>query len=102
MATSRIFKSGNSQAYGADKSQRSKEVLSILQDFSKLIPVLPITADCGKLYGRVKADLEKTGQTIGNNDLWIAAHAPALGLTLLTNNSKEFERIPHLNIEKWV
>ncbi len=88
--------------YGAAKSQRPNKVLSVLEEFSKLIPVLPMTADCGKFYGQVRADLEKTGRIIGNNDLWIAAHALASRLTLVTNNSKEFERIPLLKIENWL
>jgi tRNA(fMet)-specific endonuclease VapC len=46
--------------------------------------------------------LEKAGQPIGNNSLWIAAHALASGLTLVTNNSKEFERIPTLATENWI
>ncbi len=88
--------------YGAAKSQRPKEVSGVLAEFSKLVPVLPMTADCGKFYGRIRADLENTGQPIGNNDLWIAAHALAAGLTVVTNNSKEFERIPLLHIENWI
>jgi tRNA(fMet)-specific endonuclease VapC len=45
--------------------------------------------------------LESKGQSIGNNDLWIAAHALAAGLTLVTNNEREFRRIRELKIENW-
>ena len=87
--------------YGAAKSQQSTLVLRLLDEFSRLVPVLSIPPDCGKSYGQIRADLEKVGRPIGNNDLWIAAHALASGLTLVTNNTKEFERIPHLKIENW-
>jgi len=88
--------------YGAAKSQQSKLVLKLLEGFVGFVPVLPMSSDCGKIYGQLRADLEKTGRLIGNNDLWIAAHAMASGLTLVTNNAREFERIPHLKTENWV
>lgn len=88
--------------YGAAKSQRTEKVFKILEAFSTLIPVLPMSPDCGKVYGQVRADLERCGQPIGNNDLWIAAHTLAAGLTLVTNNTREFERIPQLQIDNWV
>lgn len=52
-------------------------------------------------YGRVRAGLERGGQSIGNNDLWIAAHALALQATLVTNNVREFRRVPALAVEDW-
>ena len=87
--------------YGAAKSQQSKLVLKLLEGFVGLVHVLPMPPVCGKTYGQIRADLEKIGQPIGNNDLWIAAHALASGLTLVTNNAREFERIPDLKIENW-
>jgi tRNA(fMet)-specific endonuclease VapC len=57
--------------------------------------------DCCESYSQIRAKLEKSGQIIGNNDLWIAAHALSEGLTFVTNNEKEFKRIPDLNIENW-
>ena len=87
--------------YGAAKSRQSKLALKLLEGFADLVPVLPMPPACGKAYGQIRADLEKVGRPIGNNDLWIAAHALASGLTLVTNNAREFERIPHLNIENW-
>ncbi|WP_353570724.1 PIN domain-containing protein [Candidatus Albibeggiatoa sp. nov. BB20] len=53
-------------------------------------------------YGHIRATLERAGTPIGNNDLWIAAHALALDVTLISNNTKEFERVPHLKIENRV
>ncbi|MDR1086609.1 MAG: type II toxin-antitoxin system VapC family toxin [Deltaproteobacteria bacterium] len=88
--------------YGAAKSQQPKQVVMLLEEFSDLVPVLQMPSDCGKSYGQIRADLKKTGRPIGNNDLWIAAHALASGLTLITNNTKEFERVPHLKIENWI
>jgi tRNA(fMet)-specific endonuclease VapC len=87
--------------YGAAKSRQSKLAFRLLEEFSDLVPVLPMPPDSGKSYGQIRADLEKIGRPIGNNDLWIAAHALGSGLTLVTNNIKEFERIPHLKIENW-
>jgi tRNA(fMet)-specific endonuclease VapC len=87
--------------YGATKSRQPKTVLKLLEGFASLVPVLPMSPGCGKAYGQIRADLEKTGRPIGNNDLWIAAQALASGLTLVTNNAREFERLPHLKIENW-
>lgn len=88
--------------YGAAKSQRAKAVTELLTEFAVIVPVLPLPKECGKYYGKIRADLEKRGLPIGNNDLWIASHAVASGVTLVTNNVKEFKRIPHLRIENWV
>lgn len=52
-------------------------------------------------YAQLRLDLERRGQIIGNNDLWIAAHCLQLGLTLVTNNESEFRRVPDLPIENW-
>lgn len=87
--------------YGAAKSHQSNQVLRILEEFSRVVPVLPMPFDCGASYGHIRAELEKIGRPIGNNDLWIAAHALASGFTLVTNNTKEFERVPLLQIENW-
>lgn len=57
--------------------------------------------DLGQHYGKTRVHLEKTGQKIGGNDLWIAAHALSLGLTVVTNNQGEFTRVPGLQTEDW-
>ena len=87
--------------YGAAKSQQSKQVVKLLQAFTDMVPVLPMSHECGKVYGEIRASLEKIGRPIGNNDLWIASHALSSGLTVVTNNTKEFERIPRLMVENW-
>ncbi len=88
--------------YGAAKSRESRKAYRVLDEFASLIPVLPMPPECGKSYGTIRADLEKRGLPIGGNDLWIAAHALAANLVLVTNNAGEFKRIPHLKIENWV
>jgi tRNA(fMet)-specific endonuclease VapC len=55
----------------------------------------------GDHYGEIRGRLEMAGQPIGVNDNWIAAHARALDLTLVTDNTREFERVPGLAVENW-
>lgn len=69
---------------------------------SQAIDVLPYTAKASMHYGDIRAVLEKAGQTIGVNDLHIAAHARSEGLVLVTNNTHEFVRVPGLLVENWV
>lgn len=88
--------------YGAQKSQHSKKTLHILEELAGLIPPLPLSTEAGEYFGSIRSKLEGEGKPIGNNDLWIAAHALSLGITLVTNNLKEFARIPHLRTENWV
>jgi tRNA(fMet)-specific endonuclease VapC len=88
--------------YGAEKSQQSKKALQLLEEFKSLIPVLPMSENAGKAYGAIRASLESKGKTIGNNDLWIAAHARAAALTIVTNNEREFKRIAGLKVQNWV
>ncbi len=87
--------------YGAMKSHHPKKTREILKELSHLIPPLPLTTEVGEHYGHIRAILEKQGKPIGNNDLWISAHALTLGITLVTNNLKEFSRVPHLKAENW-
>lgn len=88
--------------YGAEKSHHPKKALHILEELAGLIPPIPLSTDTGEYYGRIRSKLEKQGKLIGNNDLWIAAHALAADLILVTNNIKEFARVPKLKIENWV
>lgn len=87
--------------YGAQKSQDPYKSLMNLENLSRLIPPLPIPLKASECYGQIRHDLEKQGRLIGANDLWIAAHALALKIVLVTNNTKEFSRIPHLKLENW-
>ena len=88
--------------YGAEKSQQRKKALQLLEEFKTFVPVLPIPENAGKTYGTIRASLESHGKPIGNNDLWIAAHAKAAALTIVTNNEQEFRRIPGLRVQNWV
>jgi len=87
--------------YGAAKSQQTELVLSGLEQLISIIPVLPLPEAAGKTYGVLRAALATRGNVIGTNDLWIAAHALASGLTLVTNNEREFRRIKDLKVENW-
>ncbi|HEV2562725.1 MAG TPA: type II toxin-antitoxin system VapC family toxin [Rhizomicrobium sp.] len=87
--------------YGAEKSLRRADRLRYLTELTGLIPVLPMPETGGETYGAIRAALEGAGQMIGNNDLWIAAHAKTAGLTLVTNNEREFKRVAGLTVENW-
>jgi len=87
--------------FGVMKSSRRAAVMEQLERMSEIIPVLLLPEAAGRTYGTIRAELEVAGQIIGNNDLWIAAHALAAGLTLVTNNEKEFRRVRGLRIQNW-
>ena len=88
--------------FGALRSNNAKKALDILDELAAYIPVLPMPTDAAKEYADIRANLSAKGLLIGNNDLWIAAHARALGQTLVTNNVKEFERVENLTLDNWV
>ncbi|MBS0556862.1 MAG: type II toxin-antitoxin system VapC family toxin [Proteobacteria bacterium] len=88
--------------YGAAKSQSSAIANAKLKQLSELLPVLALDESCAQAYGEIRAALEAKGQIIGNNDLWIAAHARSARLILVTNNEREFKRVPGLKVENWV
>ena len=88
--------------FGAEKSKQRKKALEMLAEFKTFVPVLPIPESAGNTYGIIRAALESMGQPIGNNDLCIAAHAKAAGLTIVTNNEREFRRIAGLKVQNWV
>ncbi|MDQ4135332.1 MAG: type II toxin-antitoxin system VapC family toxin [Pseudomonadota bacterium] len=87
--------------YGAERNAARERLLDSLGEFIALIPVYTLPMDAGAAYGAIRAALERRGETIGSNDLWIAAHARAANLTLVTNNEREFRRVPGLKIENW-
>lgn len=73
-----------------------------LKQLQAYIPVVLPTAETAENYAIIRRHLEKNGQPIGNNDLWIAAHALSLNTILVTNNSREFLKVPDLLVENWV
>jgi tRNA(fMet)-specific endonuclease VapC len=84
--------------YGARKSNRESKARQRINDAATF---LQLTPDVAETYGLIRAALERQGRVIGSNDLWIAAHAIAAGLVLVTNNEREFRRVPGLNVENW-
>jgi tRNA(fMet)-specific endonuclease VapC len=88
--------------YGAEKSKFREQAIGQLTELAGLVPVMALPLRVGEFYGAIRAALETKGEMIGNNDLWIAAHAKAAALTLVTNNEREFRRIPGLKIQNWV
>ena len=88
-------------AHGAHKSQDAEANEARIKQLSHLIPVEALGASAASHYGRLRTGLEKSGSMIGAYDLLIAAHALALGLTLVTNSVREFRRVPGLRLENW-
>jgi tRNA(fMet)-specific endonuclease VapC len=88
--------------YGAEKSLNTDKNLEAVEEFVSHLEVLPYDAKASQHYGQIKAALEKKGQIIGENDIHIAAHAISHGLILVSNNVREFKRVPYLALENWV
>lgn len=88
--------------HGAEKSEQAEKNLRLVEDFTSRLVVLDYDTKAAAHYGNIRAELEKSGQTIGVNDLHIAGHARSEGLILVTNNKREFERVPGLRLENWV
>ncbi len=87
--------------YGAEKSSRREQNLEALPRFLLPLEVLAFGPEAAAAYGRVRVALEGARTPIGPLDTLIAAHALALGVTLVTNNVREFSRFPGLEIEDW-
>lgn len=87
--------------YGCAK-KGSPKLSEKVESLLATIPVLPLETPVDTEYGRIRAELEATGQTIGMNDLLIAAQAYTLNLTLVTDNLREFSRIRDLKVENWL
>jgi tRNA(fMet)-specific endonuclease VapC len=88
--------------YGAEKSPRRSENIVIVQKFLAPFQIAPFSSDAASHYGAVRAGLEKRREAIGPNDLLIAATALAFDAVLVTNNMREFARVPNLRLENWV
>ncbi len=88
-------------AFGVEKTGSKKNSLA-LQKFLLPLEIVAFTADAAFMAGTLRAELEKRGRPIGPMDLLIASHAKALGVTVVTNNSREFERVPGLKVQNWV
>ena len=88
--------------HGVEKSAKPDHNLRQVEDFVSRLEVLEYGNKAAAHYGDIRANLERKGTPIGVNDLHIAAHARSEGLTLVTNNLREFERVEGLRLENWV
>jgi len=88
--------------HGVEKSAKPDHNLRQVEDFVSRLEVLEYGNKAAAHYGDIRANLERKGTPIGVNDLHIAAHARSEGLTLVTNNLREFERVEGLRVENWV
>lgn len=88
--------------HGVEKSSQPATNLAVVEDFCSRLDILSYTAKAAQHYGSIKAALERSSQPIGINDLHMAAHARSEGLILVTNNLREFSRIPSLQTENWI
>jgi tRNA(fMet)-specific endonuclease VapC len=89
-------------AFGLERRPVSSRLTLRIQRLQQVLPVLPLPIEAAKPYARIKTHLERLGTPIGPNDLWLAAHALCEDLTLVTNNEREFRRIPGLKMENWL
>ncbi len=87
--------------FGAEKSQHRELALAAVSQLESVILVAALPETAGEHYGQIRAALHSKGQIIGNNDLWLAAHAKAEGWIFVTNNEREFFRVAGLQIENW-
>jgi len=87
--------------YGAEVSPRAQQDQTAVEAYLRHVEVRDYPSEAALDYAQIRADLKLRGTMIGANDLYIAAHARYLGFTLVTNNVKEFGRIPGLSLENW-
>jgi tRNA(fMet)-specific endonuclease VapC len=87
--------------YGVEVSPRHAQDAAALAAFLPYVDAVALDDEAALHYAEIRADLKRRGLIIGANDLFIAAHARALGLTLVTNDTSEFGRVSHLTIEDW-
>lgn len=87
--------------YGVEISPRRQQDEAALNAFLAYVEVLDLPDQSSSHYAQIRSHLKKLGTMIGANDLFIAAHARSLGLTLVTHNTREFSRVPRLAIEDW-
>ncbi|HTZ67347.1 MAG TPA: tRNA(fMet)-specific endonuclease VapC [Roseiarcus sp.] len=88
--------------YGAEKSQRRAQNLVAIEDFVARLEVLAFGAKAAVHYGQVRAELERAGTPCGPHDMQIGGHARAEGLIVVTNNMREFARMPGVRAENWL
>jgi tRNA(fMet)-specific endonuclease VapC len=87
--------------YGAERSSQPERNLADIEGFAARLSVLPFDEPAAAHFGQVRAELYRRGKPIGPYDMMIAGHARASGLILVTNNVREFERVPGVRLENW-
>ncbi|OYR21617.1 type II toxin-antitoxin system tRNA(fMet)-specific endonuclease VapC [Brucella pseudogrignonensis] len=88
--------------YGAEKSARREHNLTAIEHFVARLDVLPFADKAAAHYGQVRAELERAGTPCGPHDMQIGAHARSEGLIVVTNNMREFVRMPGVRVENWL
>jgi tRNA(fMet)-specific endonuclease VapC len=88
--------------FGVEVSPRRQQDHAALDEYLRHVEVLGFPDEAASHYAQIRAALKVRGTMIGANDLFIAAHARSLGITLVTNNTDEFGRVQDLKIENWV
>jgi tRNA(fMet)-specific endonuclease VapC len=88
--------------YGAEKSARRADNLTAIEHFVARLDILPFEAKAAMHYGQVRAELERAGTPCGPHDMQIGGHARSEGLIIVTNNIREFSRMPGIRAENWV
>jgi tRNA(fMet)-specific endonuclease VapC len=88
--------------YGAEKSARRVDNLTAIAHFVARLDVLPFEAKAAANYGQVRAELERAGTPCGPHDIQIGGHARSEGLIIVTDNIREFDRMPGIRAENWV
>jgi tRNA(fMet)-specific endonuclease VapC len=88
--------------YGAEKSARRVDNLTAIEHFVSRLDVLPFTEKAAAHYGQVRAELERAGTPCGPHDMQIGGHARSEGLIIVTNNIREFARMPAVRAENWI
>ena len=87
--------------YGVEVSPRRQRDEAALDEYLRHVEVFGYPSEAAMHYAQIRAALKVAGTMIGGNDLLIAAHARFMGFTLVTNNAREFGRVPHLKLENW-
>jgi len=87
--------------FGVEVSPKPKQDEAALAAFLRYVEILDFPDEASSHYAKIRADLKARGAMIGANDLFIATHARSLGLTLITNNTREFKRVRGLSVDNW-